>query len=128
MLEQAGDGEHRRQAESARDDRGVARGAARLGGEAGDALRVHQRRISRGQLVGKDDRTLGDGRVGDIRFFDQVADQARADDADVLDPRGQIGVAHRGEALGDLVDLDLHGALGIDPRPADALADAAHEA
>ena len=128
MLDQLRDGEHRRQPQRARDDRGMAFGAAELGGETGDALRVHQRGVGRGQLVGEDHRARGDAGKRHIGFFDQVADQPGADHADILDPRRQIGVAHRRKALGDLVDLDLDGALGIDPRPVDALADAAHQA
>ena len=54
----AGTAEHRRQAERAGDDRGVALGAAELGGEAGDTLRIHQRGVGRGQLVGEDHRSL----------------------------------------------------------------------
>ena len=116
VIEQAGDGENRRQAERARHDRGMAFGAAEDGGEPGDALRVHQRGVGRGQLLGEDDGALRHGRIGDVRLLDQIADEPRADDPDVLDPRRQIGIAHRGEALGDLVDLDLDRALGIDPR------------
>ena len=55
-VEQAGDAEHRRQAERARHDRGVALGAAELGREAADAARVHQRGIGRRHLLGEDDR------------------------------------------------------------------------
>jgi hypothetical protein len=127
MNDQSRDREHRRQPQGARDDRGMAVGAAKLGGEAGDPPRVHQRGVGRGQLVSEDDRTLRHAGIGDIRFFDQVANEPRADDADVLDPRRQIGVAHRREAFGDLVDLDLDGALGVDPGAADALVDAAHQ-
>jgi len=58
VLEQARDGEHRRQAEGARDDRGVAVGAAELGGEARDVLRIHQCGVGRGQLIGENYGTL----------------------------------------------------------------------
>ncbi len=85
--------------------------------KAGDALRVHQRGVGRGQLVGEDDRALGHARIGGIGLLDQVADQPRADDADVLGARREIGVAHRGKAAGDLVDLELDRALGVDALP-----------
>ena len=98
MLDQGRHREHRRQPQGAGDDRGVAVGAAELGGKAGDPPRIHQRGIGRGQLVGEDDRALGHARIGDVGLFDQVADEPRADDPDILDPRRQIRVAHRGEA------------------------------
>jgi len=53
-----GTAEHRRQAEGARDDRGVAVGAAELGGEARDVLRSHQCGVGRGQLIGENYGTL----------------------------------------------------------------------
>ncbi len=106
----------------------MAVGAAGLGGETGDALRVHQRGVGRGQFVGEDDGTLGHARIGGVGLFDQVADQPRADDADVLGPRREIGVAHRGKAARDLVDFELDGALGVDALMADPLAGAAHQA
>ena len=106
----------------------MAVGAAELGGKAGDPPRIHQRGIGRGQLVGENDRALRHARIGDVGLFDQVADEPRADDPDILDPRRQIRVAHRGEALRDLVDLDLDRALGVDPGPANPLVDAAHQA
>jgi hypothetical protein len=37
-------------------------------------------------------------------------------------------VSPRVKTLGDLVDLDLHRTLGIDPRPCDALVYAPHQA
>ncbi len=106
----------------------MAVGAAGLCGKTGNALRVHQRGVGRGQLVGEDDGPLRHARIGSVGLFDQVADQPRADDADVLGPRREIRVAHRGKAAGDLVDLELDGALGIDALAADALAGTAHQA
>ena len=87
VLDQIGHSEHRRHAERARDDRRMAVGAAELGGKAGDALRVHQRGVGRGQFVGDNDRTLGHARIGGVGFLDQIADQTGADDADILAPR-----------------------------------------
>ena len=128
VFEQTGDGEYCRQTEGARHDRGVAFDAALFGSEAGDVLRIHQSGVSWAQLVGENDGTFSQTRISDVGLFDQVADESFANHPDVFDPRRQIGVAHRCEALGNLVDLDLDGTLGVDPGPCDALVDAAHEA
>ena len=127
-IEQTGYRENRRQAERSRNDRGVALGAAGGRRKAGHALRVDQRGIGRGQLFGENDGAVRHGGIGDVGLLDQIADQPRADDPDVLDPRRQVGIAHRREALGDFVDLDLHRALGVDPGAGNALVDAADEA
>ena len=102
--------------------------AAEHRGETGDAPRIHQRGIGRRKLFGEDHRTFrqildrGVGRLGEI------AHQARADDADIVDARRQISVAHLGKTLGDLGDLVHDGALSIDALGLDATLDAAHEA
>ncbi len=120
--------QHRRQAERPGNDRGMALDPARLRRKPGDLPRIHQRRVGRRQLIGKDHGAGGDVRIGGVGLFDQIANEPRADHPDILDPRRQISVAHRHKTLGDLVDFDLHRALGVDLGAADALFGAAHEA
>ena len=74
--------------------------------------------------------TVPSGRLLDrgIRRLGEVAHQPRADDADIVDPRREIGIAHLGEALGNLRDLVHHRALGIDALALDPPLGAAHEA
>src|ERR1700752_1656884 len=107
---------------------GWALAAAEHGRETADALWIDQRHIGRRQLVGEDDGTCRHRRIGDVGLLDQIADEPRADDADVLDARRQVGVAHAGKALGNLVDLELHGSLGVDPRARDTPFEAADAA
>ncbi len=128
LIEKAADAEHRRQVERARHDRGVALGAAEHGGESGDAARIHQRGIGRRQLLGEDHRAFGQRLDRGVRRLGEIAHQARADDADIVDPRREIGIAHLGEARRDLRDLVHHRALGIDALGLDPPLGAAHEA
>jgi hypothetical protein len=105
----------------------VAFRAAEDRGETADPPWIHQRRIGRCDFLGENDRPVVERRIGDVRLLHEVADQPGSDDANILDPRREIGVAHLGEALGDRLDLEFDGALGVDLGIGDALVDAAHE-
>ncbi len=96
--------------------------------ESGDTARIHQRRIRRRQLLGQDHRTFGQALDRGVRRLRQVAHQPRADDADIIDPRRKIGIAHLGEARRDLRDLVHHRALGVDALALDPPLGAAHKA
>jgi len=126
-FEQIRNAEHGGQTERPCHDRGVAFRPAEHRGEAADALRVHRRRVGRGHLLGEDDGAVGKSGIGDMRPMQQVADHPGADDADILDARREIGVAHPGKGFADLVDLDLDGALGVDMHSGDALVDASYQ-
>ncbi len=122
--------EHRRNAQRAQHDRGMAIGPALLGRHPGDAGRFQQRGIGRRQFLGDQDAALrqvleaAEGRRG------QVADQPAADVADLVGAAGQPGlvVVLGGEDDGaDLLRLLQHGGLGADQAGLDALARAADQ-
>ncbi len=123
----AGHADHRRQAERAGHDGGMAGGAAQHRGEAGDIGRIEQRGVGRAQLLGQDHRVLRQHRERPIGGLGQIAHQPAADLANVFDAGRQIGVVHGGEPLDDLVDLALHRGFGVDSVLADAVLDAAHQ-
>src|SRR5262249_15421385 len=74
--------------------------------------------------------TVPSGRVStpSHRLLDEVALQSPADDADIVEAGGEIGIAHRCEALSDAVDLGLYRSFGVAPLLADTRFDAAYEA
>ena len=112
--------QHGGQAERARHDGGVALPPAQGRGEAADDARVHQGDIGRAELVGDDDRALGDRRERPIRRLHEVANQAQADIANVLDAGRDVGVGDDREILGDLLQLGADGRFGVEALFGDA--------
>ena len=106
----------------------MALGPAIFGGEPSDPPGVHQGGVAGRDLLGEDDGAAAQPRIGDIGFLQEVANEPRADHPDVVDARRQIRIGHRREGLGDLLDLELDRALGVDAAAGDALVNAAHEA
>ncbi len=59
--------------------------------------------------------------------FREIADEPHADDADIVEARREVIVAHGGKALADGGDLGLDRPFGVASLAGDTLVDAAHQ-
>ena len=106
----------------------MAFGSAQGRGRRGDAVGVELCRVGGRQLVG-DDHGPGLGLAERFqRLAHQVADDAVADVAHVLDPGGDIGVVHGLEGMDDIGQGFLHGRFGVQALFLNQVLGAAHQA
>ncbi len=122
--------QHRRHAERAQHDRGVAVGAALVGDHAGDAGRLDQRRVGRAQCLGGQHRARGErGEIAERRAR-QVAHHAAGDLAHLLGAALLAGLVvgrHREQDGGDRLALLGDRGLGGDQALGDAQPRPAHQ-
>ena len=114
----------------AREDRGVIRAAAGVGGKPLDARPVELRRDRRRQLVGDQDRRavdLAQQLARPARAVPQVHAQAAGDVGDVVLALAQVRILHRREELVELLVGAMHRPRGVDALGADDLLGAADQ-